>query len=662
MIISKVRNRHLFALDIALIVLAAYGSFVLRLETFDPGQYELHALVFVIVAAIVAPLVFWLFGVYSRYWQYASVDEMMLLASASLVAAIATTLVSYLIVSVLSSERIPLSVPLIFLLLMFPAVMLSRYVLRVFPRRRMTKKSAMLAQHVLIFGAGEAGSMMVRELQRNPHLGLTPVAFVDDDPYKQKLSIHGVPVAGTRHDIPYLVAQHDIVRVIIAIPTASGSIVRDVKEICDSVDVSVKIIPGVYELLDGSVSVNQLRDVDIEDLLRREPVQTDDKAVFELIKGRRILITGGGGSIGGELCRQIWRSHPAMLILVGHGENSVFDMQRELLLSAESLGIDGKSQLQSVIADIRFPERLDKIFAQYQPEIVFHAAAHKHVPLMELNPAEAVTNNIIGTRNLVDVSVAHGVERFIMISTDKAVNPTNMMGASKRMAELIVLRAAREHGLPYVTVRFGNVLGSRGSVVLTFKKQIASGGPITVTDPEMTRYFMTIPEAVQLVLQAAVLGKGGEIFVLDMGEPVKIVDMANDLIELSGLTPGEDIEIIFTGCRPGEKLYEELFMADEEYERTHHKKVFIATNGSSFVPGALDSGIDALQDAASRNDRAAIYSQLQQLLPEFSPINPPVNNAQSDRSIMQLNKLPQREYVTFNKQYPSVASPKPFTQ
>jgi FlaA1/EpsC-like NDP-sugar epimerase len=307
-------------------------------------------------------------------------------------------------------------------------------------------------------------------------------------------------------------------------------------------------------------------------------------------------------------------------------------MQRELLKSAEKLGINGQEVLHAIIADIRFPERLESIFACHKPQVVFHAAAHKHVPLMELNPAEAVTNNIIGTRNLVNVSVAHGVERFVMISTDKAVNPTNIMGAAKRMAELLVMRAAREHGLPYATVRFGNVLGSRGSVVLTFKEQIALGGPITITDPRMTRYFMTIPEAVQLVLQAAVLGKRDEIFVLDMGEPVKIVDMARDLIELSGLVPGEDIDIVFTGCRPGEKLHEELFMENENYKRTNHEKIFVAANGSSFVSDDLDDVVNRLHAAALIDDRPAIYEQLQQALPDFNPAYSHLDNALTNES------------------------------
>jgi FlaA1/EpsC-like NDP-sugar epimerase len=334
-----------------------------------------------------------------------------------------------------------------------------------------------------------------------------------------------------------------------------------------------------------------------------------------LIRGKRVLVTGGGGSIGSELCRQVLAAEPAELIIVGHGENSVFIAQNMLSRLAAEQGVSAK--LTAVIADIRFPERIEAIFARYQPQIVFHAAAHKHVPLMEAHPSEAITNNVLGTRNLLEVAQAADVERFVMISTDKAVNPTSIMGTSKRVAELLVHEAACTSGRPYMVVRFGNVLGSRGSVVLTFKQQIANGGPVTVTHPDMRRFFMTIPEAVQLVLQAATLGNGGEVFTLDMGEPVKIADLARDMIELSGLQLGEDIDIVYSGLRPGEKLYEELFVPGEEYRRTSHEKVFIAHNASSFVPANLMQAIAALRVAAQEDDPAAIRLLLQSLVPQF---------------------------------------------
>jgi FlaA1/EpsC-like NDP-sugar epimerase len=363
--------------------------------------------------------------------------------------------------------------------------------------------------------------------------------------------------------------------------------------------------------------------VEIEDLLRREAVQTDTAAINALVRGKCVLVTGAGGSIGSELCRQALLCNPRHLILLGHGENSIFEIDNELRrLLAKMSRVAGQGdapQITALIADIRFADHMRTIFEQYRPDIVFHAAAHKHVPLMELNPAEAITNNVMGTRNLVDASLAVGVEHFVMVSTDKAVNPTSVMGASKRVAELLVRSAAERSGKVYVAVRFGNVLGSRGSVVLTFKQQIASGGPVTVTHPDMVRYFMTIPEAVQLVLQAATLGRGGEIFMLDMGEPVKILDLAHDIIELSGLQVGRDIDVVFTGVRPGEKLFEELFLAEENYEPTCHEKIAIVGNASRIALPNLDGVTRDLEKAAHEHDMSAILSGLRALVPEYRP-------------------------------------------
>jgi FlaA1/EpsC-like NDP-sugar epimerase len=461
-------------------------------------------------------------------------------------------------------------------------------------------------------GAGDAGEMVARELLKNPALRMEPIGFIDDDPGKHNVHIHGLPVLGSRNRIPRLVGEQDIDLVILALPTASGEVIREITGTCELIGVETKIVPAIYEILDGHIRADQLRDVDIEDLLRREPVNTDITAVRELVAGRRVLVSGGGGSIGHELCRQLLFCGPSELILLGHGENSVFEAYHDL----KSLGLSGPS-ITPLIADTRFPERIQSLFAAHKPEIVFHAAAHKHVPLMELNPAEAITNNVIGTQNLLDASLAIGVERFVMISTDKAVNPSSVMGASKRVAELLVHRAARISGRPYVTVRFGNVLGSRGSVVLTFKNQIAAGGPVTVTHPDIQRYFMTIPEASQLVLQAATIGKGGEVFVLDMGKPVRILDLAHDLIRLSGYEVGRDIAVEFIGLRPGDKLFEELFIPGESYERTAHEKIFIAANASGFVPDNLDAALGVLTAAAVRNDGQAIRRGLQALIPEY---------------------------------------------
>lgn len=613
MALYNLRNRHFFLSDLLLLSLASYVSFVLRLERFALGDYWSSFAIFTLTAALLTPALFRLTGLYSLYWRYASVDELILLTLATASSVLLTGLTAWSVLYFLPDQRaLPRSIPFIFLLLALTGVAAPRLAVRIMHQRRHRLRGRRPQQLTAIMGAGDAGTMIVRELQRNPQLGLEVVGFIDDDPDKQAMRIRSIPVLGTRADITALAHKHKFTQIIIAIPTAPGREIREIVSICEDAGVETKIIPGIYELLDGTVSINQIRDVDIEDLLRREPIQTNIAAVQELIRGKRVLLTGGGGSIGSELCRQIYRCNPSELVLLGHGENSIFEIYQEL-----KAGANPNITLSAVIADIRFPERMHSIFAMYQPQIVFHAAAHKHVPLMEANPAEAITNNILGTRHLVEAARAVGVERFVMVSTDKAVKPTSVMGASKRVAELLVHQAARESGLPFVTVRFGNVLGSRGSVVLTFKKQIARGGPITVTHPEMRRFFMTIPEAVQLVLQAAVLGQGGEVFLLDMGEPIKIADLARDLVELSGLTVGEDIEIVYSGVRPGEKLFEELFIPGETYQRTEHDKIFIAENAGTFVPNGLNKAIDELAAAGHEDNHGAIIAGLKELVPEY---------------------------------------------
>jgi FlaA1/EpsC-like NDP-sugar epimerase len=621
--LSKLRNRHFFVLDLLLLAVAVYVAYVLRLERFDLGMFWPGAFIFAGALILITPIVFRASGVYSRYWHYASTDELVLLASAIGAATVAAYITSQILIALAQVNYvIPRSAPFITFLLALAATAGPRLVVRVISRR-LTRRAAPhaaapgLRQRVAIMGAGDAGTMTARELQNNPQLGLDVAGYFDDDPAKRNVLIHGIPVLGSRDAIPTVVRTFDIRTIIIAMPTAPGRDIREIVDICEAAGVATKIIPGIYELLDGTVSVNQLRDVDIEDLLRRDPIHTDIAAVHDLVRGRRVLVTGGGGSIGSELCRQLFRQKPAELILLGHGENSIFEIYQEFQLRGEKEGVT----VTAVVADIRFPERVEALFRALRPQLVFHAAAHKHVPLMEANPAEAVTNNVFGTLHLLRAAKASGVERFVMISTDKAVNPTSVMGATKRVAELLVHETARAIGKPYVTVRFGNVLGSRGSVVFTFKKQIAAGGPVTVTHPDIERFFMTIPEAVQLVLQAAVLGHGGEVFILDMGDPVKIVDLARDLIELSGLQVGRDVEIAYTGLRPGEKLYEELFVKGETNRRTAHEKIFTAANAGSFVPPDLHKLVEQLGDAAARNDRAAITRCLQTIVPAYRPAN-----------------------------------------
>lgn len=613
------RNRHFFGVDALMICLAAYCSFVLRLDVVFV-EYQSNVLRFTLLALCVTPTVFLLSGVYARYWRYASVEELQLLLMAVSVAALLITL-AMVGSDGFSQRSTPRSIYIIFWLLAVAGTAGPRLLTRLSARRPVLL-TADAPRRVLVMGAGHTGKLVVRELQQNPQQ-LVVVGFVDDDLAKQGVRIHGTPVLGQRSSLAHLIGIHHISRVLIAMPTAPGKVIREIVAMCETMGVETKTMPGISALLNDVVHVNQLRNVEIEDLLRREHIQTNITAVTALLRGKRVLITGGGGSIGSELCRQVLRAEPAALIVLGHGENSVFEIQQELQrLRARS---DRElAPVRVVIADIRFAERMHTVFAQERPDVVFHAAAHKHVPLMELNPAEALTNNIIGTQNVIEAALAVGVEHFVMISTDKAVNPTSVMGATKRVGELLVHQAAQRSGRQYVAVRFGNVLGSRGSVVHTFRHQIAAGGPVTVTHPDMHRFFMTIPEAVQLVLQAAVIGGGGEVFVLDMGKPIKIMDLAHDMIRLSGLELGRDIEVAFTGLRPGEKLYEELFVAGEEYQRTLHDKIFIAKNASHFVPSQLKTAVQQLAQLAQTGDRAAIIAALQLLVPEFTPEFGPV--------------------------------------
>ncbi|MFZ2487479.1 MAG: nucleoside-diphosphate sugar epimerase/dehydratase [Anaerolineae bacterium] len=629
----RLRNRHFLILDAFILCVTPTIALALRIDGGNAFDYNTTGLLlYTLIALIIRLIVFYAVGLYSRYWRYASIDEMMQIISAVIVSSLLIAAIFFGIRSLTlicntypAACGLPRSIPLIDAMLVTLAVGATRFSVRTADVYRQRGRRGTMLQRVLIVGAGEAGALMAKEMNFNPQLGLEPIGFIDDDPHKHGARIRGLPVLGDRAALPWLAEKHKVDQVIIAMPTATGKSIREVLTICEAAGIPTKIIPGMYELLGGNVSVSQLRNVEIEDLLRRDAVLTDTAAVQALLQGKCVLVTGGGGSIGSEMCRQILRCRPAKLVIVGHGENSVFEIQQELIrkFNLKRVANTGSQteqnlpQLVPVIADIRFPERIKNVFMEHQPQIVFHAAAHKHLPLMEQNPSEAITNNVLGTRNVLKAALAAGVERFVLISTDKAVNPTSIMGASKRAAELLVHQAAHQSGRPFVAVRFGNVLGSRGSVVLTFKQQIAAGGPVTVTAPEITRFFMTIPEAVQLVLQAAVLGKGGETFVLDMGEPVRIVDLARDLIRLSGLEVGRDIDIVFTGLNPGEKLYEELFIQGEDYQRTAHEKIFIASNASSLVPADLNTSVDALIQAAANENEPAIRDQLSHLISEF---------------------------------------------
>ena len=608
----QIRNRFLILADLVLIVTAVVASFALRLDI-GPAfvSYLPQAGYMIAIALVVKPTVFYLLGMYRRYWVYASVREIQVIAVATATASVFVALFVILLVP-LTGRSVPRLVPGIDWLLTLFLIGGLRFSVRLLAE--LTQRNGREARpggtrRVVVVGAGDAGTLMVREMQRNPQLHLRPVAFVDDDSEKLKKDIYGVRVAGRLDQLPAVVERSHADEVIIAIPTASGPTVRRVTEACRQRGITFRTMPGIYELLGGKVSVSRLREVEISDLLRREPAAIDDEAVGRTLAGKRILVTGAGGSIGLELCRQITRWRPAELALLGHGENSIF----EALLELEDNY--GDLPMHAVIADIRDQPRILSIFERFRPDVVFHAAAHKHVPLMEINVEEAVSNNILGTQTVVEAALAHGTERLVLISTDKAVQPFNIMGATKRVAELIVRDAARRSGRPYASVRFGNVLGSRGSIVPLFKRQIAQGGPVTITHPDMMRYFMTIPEAVHLVLQAAGMGEGGEVFVLRMGEQVSVLELAEDLIRLSGLQPGRDIEIVFTGARAGEKLSESLWDEGMSYDPTDHPDIVRVEDEIPLQGESLAATVDELERLSREGDVAAIVGLLGERVP-----------------------------------------------
>lgn len=483
-------------------------------------------------------------------------------------------------------------IPFIFGCLVGGLLVGVRLIRRGIENRRLVKSSSgRRPKKVLIIGAGDAGELVIREISRSPQAQYLPVGFLDDDPNKKDLMIHGVPVLGKSSDLPTISKDYAIDEALVAIPSASGQFIRTIMNLCESAGVSIRTLPPVAEMLQQGTRIrHQLREVQIEDLLRREPVHTDPEIPRQYLGGETVLITGAGGSIGSELARQIALMNPSTLVLLGRGENSIFEIEQELI----ALGLHPVA----IIADIRDRQSVEAVFERYRPSVVFHAAAHKHVPLMQANVAEAIKNNVRGTHIVVELAVRFGVRKFVYISTDKAVNPSNVMGATKRVGEILVRSFAGRSETEFAIVRFGNVLGSRGSLVPILHKQIRRGGPIRLTHPDMTRYFMTIPEAVQLILQAGAMGRDGELFILDMGEPVRIVDIAKDLIRLHGLVPGEDIEVTFTGIRPGEKLNEELVYAQELLQETAHAKVKMVQGDRGPDHSTLISGLDHLYELA----------------------------------------------------------------
>ena len=605
------RNRIVLLGDLLLIFVCVLGSFVLRVplgaRLYD---FRYQILTMLGVALIIKPLVYYQFGLYRRIWAYASIRELKLIAIAVTTASIIVSVIVSLISTLMVEKDFSRLVLVIDWLLSLLAVGGLRFSYRLVTESQLTSIQPESRQRrVLIAGAGDAGALVVREMQRNPQANLDPIGFVDDDPAKQKQEIHGIPVIGKLDDLGRLIDLKQVDEVIIAIPSAPGQIVRKVTDICRTKNIPSRTMPSLHELIGGKVSVNRLREVDITDLLRRVPMNIDNELVGLSLGGRRVLVTGAGGSIGRELCRQIARWEPLELFLLGHGENSIFETLIELEQSYPTLN------LRPLIADIRDSEHLNHLFSTYQPQVVFHAAAHKHVPLMQANIEEAISNNVLGTRNVVEASLESNIEKLVMISTDKAICPTSVYGATKRIGEMLILDAARRMGKSFSVVRFGNVLGSRGSVLVLFKRQIDYGGPVTVTHPDMQRYFMTIPEAVHLVLQASGMGKGGEVFVLNMGEQIRIYDLAQDLIRLSGLEPGKDIEIIFSGIRPGEKLSEALWDEGADYVPTVHPDVLRLNENEISYSIDLHDAINDLIELAKKSDPDQIVRMLNRIVP-----------------------------------------------
>lgn len=611
--VYRVRNRFVLIGDLILIVLVVILSYALRLELGDAFLFYSPSMLWMIgVALIIKPLVYYEFGLYRRLWIYASVQELKLIAGAVVTASliVAVTMISLFNLHVFSG--FPRSVLAIDMLASILAVGGLRFTLRLMGENKTNPNIAGIMgtpKRVLIVGAGDAGALVARELQKNPQLKLVPIGFLDDNPDKQKNQLYGIPVIGGIGEMAQVLDSQKVDEVIIAIPSAAGGVIRRVTDVCRLKGVPFRTMPGIYELLGGMVNVSRLREVDIADLLRRDVAHIDDSLVGDSLKDKVILVTGAGGSIGREICRQSARWSPSRLILLGHGENSIFESLVELKENFPGL------EIQPVIADIRDQRRIRNVFMEMKPDVVFHAAAHKHVPLMEVNVEDAVTNNIAGTRNIVRTCEESDVERLVMISTDKAIRPINVMGATKRIAEMIVLDAARRTRKPYSIVRFGNVLGSRGSVVPLFKRQIARGGPVTITHPDMKRYFMTIPEAVHLVLQSSAMGKGGEIFMLNMGQQIRILDLAEDLIRLSGLEPGRDIEIVFTNVRPGEKLSEDLWEEGNTLIKTSHPDIYQLGSDDGLRNGELQDAVEELIRLAEQGNSDDIIQKLGELIP-----------------------------------------------
>ncbi|MDH5641465.1 MAG: polysaccharide biosynthesis protein [Nitrospira sp.] len=602
------RSWVVIGVQLVLIAAANITAFALRFDADIPHQYWLLMWKYLPLILLIFGSGLWVFRIQRGLWRYVGLHDLGRILWASLAGAMLFYGVTHLLLGITAYPR-----SVIILTGLLSGLYLAGIRLAVRWFREWLHIIGPTARRVLIVGAGNAGELLVRDMLSDPEYNSRPVAFVDDDPVKRKMRIHGVPVLGSMSDIKAVADRVGAHEIIVAIPSASTHVKQKILAGSEGCTAPIKILPSVKRLLGDPVSLQQVRPMSLEDLLQREPIQTDRQELHPLIEGKTVLVTGAGGSIGSELCRQIAQYRPDSLVLFEQYENSLHALMLELQATFPQVGV------LPLVGDVTMPDRVAEAFRQTRPDLVFHAAAHKHVPLMELNPKEAVRNNVLGTRVVAEAALSADVDRFVLISTDKAVNPSSVMGTTKRIAEHVVEGFSRKGRTKFTVVRFGNVLGSNGSVVPLFAEQIRRGGPVTVTDPEIKRFFMTIPEAVQLVLQASVMGQGGEVFVLDMGEQIKVADLARNMIVLSGLAPGKDIEIVYTGLRPGEKLYEELFESTEQVEPTSHPKINRAV-GTPLAVGDLEAWMKELPDKLSGSDDDEVLQDLKRLVPNFNPL------------------------------------------
>ena len=614
MLLSKFpKQAAVFSFDAVLIAASLVISYALRFNTVELGPYWRQIGTILPLMLAIRLGVFASLGLYRGMWRFTGVRDLV-----SLVQAVSISLGFVMAVLFLAFrlEEYPRSVFIIDWFVVLVLVGGNRFLYRLYHEGMLKAGAAQnaAARSILVVGAGRAGEMILREILGNYRLNYTPVGFVDDDRKKRNMTIHGYRVLGNTREIPRIVKKHAIAEVFLAIPGASGAAKRRIMRTCKRAGIKSKTLPAVSEILNGSAKVSMLREFQIEDLLGREPARLDTASIREFLKDKTVLITGAGGSIGSELCRQVMQFSPGRLVLFERSEYNLYQIQMKLS------ELYPEARVHAVIGDILNQGRVEQTFGRFMPEVVFHAAAYKHVPLMEMNPHEALWNNVHGTAIVARCSHTYGVRKFVMVSTDKAVRPTNIMGASKRIAELICQGIGSNSKTQFVTVRFGNVLNSVGSVIPHFKRQIERGGPVTVTHPDIYRYFMTIPEAVQLIMQAGAMGNGGELFLLDMGQPVKIVDLARDMISLSGLEPDRDIKIVFTGLRPGEKLYEELLTAGEEIKSTLHEKIKVADSKGIDLPSLLIK-VELLLESLRSGFTRDVVQKIKEIVPEFQPEN-----------------------------------------